>query len=161
MEKSLPTLFFLNSKLHKRIKIAKHENIVIAFCYPEEEYNRYSYSTTLREFQKAYTLLQVATLIERPYRELQKLIKNKVVNKPSGMQYYIESRIPHRLIWSEDDVFALRNEMYDLFPKGKDGLLSGSYKLVTEASLLEKINGHRSYFITNADGEKIKVWRAV
>lgn len=106
-------------------------------------------------------MLQVSDLIGRPYNELKKLLKNKVVDKPTGIQYHIVSKIPQRLVWSEDDVFALRNKIYEIFPKGKDGLLSRNFKLATEAELLERINGHRSYFITNSDGEQLKVWKVI
>lgn len=114
-----------------------------------------------REFQKAYTLIETAELIDRKPKEIQMFLKNKLIDKPSGMEYAIASRRPTRLLWSEDDVLELRDRMYELLPKMKDGFPNPNAKLSSKAEILEKMNGDISYYIKNADGEHMKVWRAV
>lgn len=161
MAEILPTLFFLNGKLHKRLKIVRIADTVVAFCYPEEERVQYFYSSTLRSYQKAYTLKQVSALIKRPYVEIQKFLKNKLIEKPSGLEYQIATRRPTRLLWSEDDVFELRDRIYELFPRGKDGFPHHAVKLATRAELKQAMRGSTSYFVRNSDGEEVQVWRAL
>jgi hypothetical protein len=157
----LPTLFFLNKKLHKRLKIVRSENTVVAFCYPDEENKHYFYSNVVREYQKAYTLTETSKMLGRPAIEIQKFLKNKLIDRPSGMEYQISSRRPIRLMWSQDDILDLRDRIYELFPKQKDGFARSNLKIASQAELLEEMQHGNSYHVLNSDGERVKVWRAL
>jgi len=157
----LPSLFFLNEKLHKRLKVVKSEDIVVAFCFPDEQEHRYFYSMARREFQKAYSIAQVSELTKRPATEIDRFLKNKLIDKPSGFEYHIASRKPKGLRWSQDDVLELRDKLYDLAPKQKDGFPNPAFRLASKAELLQKINGDTSYYVKNEEGTYIKVWKAL
>jgi len=157
----LPTLFFLNGKLHKKLKIVKSEDIIVAFCFPDESESRYFYSMVRREFQKAYSITQVSRLTKRPIAEITKFLKNKLIDKPSGFEYHIASRNPKGLRWSQDEVLALRDRLYELAPKRKDGFPSPAFKLASRAELLNAINEDASYYVRNEDGDFIRVWKVL
>lgn len=161
METALPTLFFLNGKLHKKLKIIKSENLVVAFCYPDEEHKHYVYSVVLKDFKKAYSLSQVAKLVRRPQVEIFKFLKQKLIDKPSGFEYYISSRKPKQMHWSQQEVLDLRDRLYELAPKGPDGFPSGRYILASKSELLHEINGDISYYVKDQEGGFRKVWRAI
>lgn len=161
MAEILPSLFFLNKKLHRKIKIVKSEDIAVAFCYPDEKHHQYFYSMVRREFQKAYSIARVSELTRRPVAEISKLLKNKLIDKPSGFEYHITSRRPKGLRWSQDDVLELRDRLYELAPKQKDGFPNSVFKLSSRAELLEAMNGDTSYYVRNEDGQFIRVWKAL
>lgn len=161
MAELLPNFFFLNNKLHKRLKIVKSEDLAVAFCYPDEEHVHYMYSMLRRQYQGAYNLDQVSKLVRRPKKELQRLIKHKLIERPKGFKYRIETRQPICYMWSQDDVLELRDRLYDLAPKQKDGFPSSTFNLASKAELLEAMNGDSSYYVRNAEGDFIKVWRAI
>ncbi len=88
-------------------------------------------------------------------------MKNKLIEKPSGMEYQLATRRPLRLLWSEDDVFELRERIWEMVPRNKDGFPRGSFKLATRAELKQAMRGSESYFVRNSNGENIQVWRAL
>lgn len=161
MERTLPLYFFLNGKLHKRLKIVKTQDVVVAFCFIDEQTMHYRYSMTLKDFQKAYTLREAAALVKRPAKEIHGFMKRKLVDRPSGFSYRMNTKVPMNLYWSQDEIFELRDRLYELLPKGKDGYPLGNYRLASKAELREAINGDISYYVRTPDGEFKKVWRAI
>lgn len=161
MAEILPSLFFLNGKLHKKLKVVKSENLVVAFCYPDEERVHHVYSVVCRDYQKAYAIKEVAKIVKRPIAEIQRFIKNKLIDRPSGYLYHIATRSPRNLYWSQTEVLNLRDRLYELAPKGPDGFPFGQFRLASRAEVQEAINGDVSYYVRNAEGEYQKVWRAL
>lgn len=121
----------------------------------------YRYSMTLKDFQKAYTLREAAALVKRPAKEIHGFMKRKLVDRPSGFSYRMNTKVPMNLYWSQDEIFELRDGLYELLPKGKDGYPLGNYRLASKAELREAINGDISYYVRTPDGEFKKVWRAI
>lgn len=161
MDTTLPSLFFLNGKLHKKLKIVKSENLVVAFCYPDEKRVHYPYSLARRDYQKAYTIKEVAKLVKRPQAEIQRFLKNKLIDRPSGFAYQIETKRPQNLYWSQNEVLTLRDRLYELAPKGADGFPSAQFRLASKGEVMQAINGDVSYYIQTPEGEFKKVWRAI
>jgi hypothetical protein len=157
----LPSLFFLNKKLHKRLRIVRSEDLAITFCYPDEKQVHYMYSMLRKQFQYAYNMEQVARLVRRPKPELQKLLRNKLIDRPSGFEYSLQTKQPRHWRWSQDEVLELRDRLYDLAPKQKDGFPESRFILASKSELLEAMNGDASYYVRNAEGDYIKVWRAI
>lgn len=135
--------------------------MVLAFCFEDEKHTQYLYSMVRSDFQKAFTIKEVAKLIRRPHTELQKYLKNKVIDRPSGFSYNIQTKQPRNLLWSQDDVLDLRDRVYELTPKAKDGFPSPRFILASKAEVMQKMNNQASYFVRTEDGEYKKVWRAV
>lgn len=101
----------------------------------------------------------VATIVRRPTKEIHRFLKNKLIDRPSGFEYTISNKRPKNMHWSQNEVLELRDRLYELAPKGEDGFPSGRYQLASRAEVLEAINGDASYYVRNAEGEYIKVWR--
>lgn len=158
---ALPTLFFLNGKLHKKLKIVKSEDLVVCFCFPDEKQRHYPYSMVRREYQKAFSLYQVARLVKRPPDQVQKFLKNKLIDKPSGFEYHIASRRPKNKYWSQDDALELRDRLYSLAPKNKDGFPASNFVLASRAEMLEEMIGETSYYVRSSDGTYLQVWKAI
>lgn len=119
------------------------------------------FTLLLRDYRKAYTISEVAKIVQRPLREVHAMMKNKVIDRPSGYEYNITNKRPKNLHWSQDEIVLLRDRLYELTPKGKDGFPLRKFRLASKAEVLEAINGDVSYYIRDAEGTYRKVWRAV
>ncbi len=157
---SIPTLFFLNNVLHKKIRVLKSENILVAWNYPDEKRIWYDYSLVRKEHQKAYLLEEVADLLEKSATTLKLWMQSNIISHPSGRSYKISNRLPNKYYWSENDVLDLRDQLYDLIPKNKYNEPYRSSKLISKAELLQKMRGDSSYYMKDENDNYVKVWKA-
>lgn len=155
-----PLLFFLDGDLHRRLKVAKVDNVLVSWNYPKEETRHYIYTDVLKNHQQAFTIKEAGALIKRPVHEISLFMKNKVLDKPSGFEYHINSRRPKRLMWSEDDILDLRDRFHELAPKDKYGYVKTQFKLASRAEVLAKLKSHGGYSIVDAQGNQVRVWRS-
>jgi len=157
----IPNYFFLDDKLYKQIRIVKAENLLVAWSYDNQKRMWFNYQQSLKNFQNAYKIDEVADLLNKDANELKRLIKSNLVSSGSGMSYSLKTLRPLIMFWSEDDVFNLRTELFALAKKNKYGEPYVNLKLVSEGELLSKMRGGDSYFIQDKDGKFVKVWRAI
>lgn len=160
METTFPLLFFLDGDLHKRLKIAKVDNMLVAWNYPKEDTRHYIYSDVLRNYQQAFTIKEASALIKRPVREIELFLKNKVLDKPSGFEYHVNSRRPKGYVWSEDDMLDLRDRFHELAPKDNYGYVKSTFKLASRAELLVSLKSHGGYTVVDGQGKTVRVWRS-
>lgn len=158
---TLPKLFFLNNKLYKSIKEIKSEDYVRVYDFEQECMGVLSLSYTRRNLSKAFLIEDVSKLLRIPVTKIKSLIDRNIVSYPSGRAYNQKTKRPLQWYWSEQDVFDLRDVLYDMAPKDKNGDLYANVKLVGKAELRAAILGDAGYFVKSQDGELIKVWRAV
>lgn len=158
---TLPNYFFLDEKLYKKIRVVRNENLLVAWSFPEEKRMWLNYQQSLKRFQSAYTIKEVAELIQKKPEYLKKLVKNNLIDRGSGMSYSVKTRQPLAVYWSEDDVRNLRADLFALAKKNEYGEPAGNFKLISEAELVAKMRGGDSYFIQDKNGNFVKVWRAI
>lgn len=161
MVTQIPTFFFLDEKLHKKIRVVKSENLLVAHSYEDEKRVWFNYQQSLRNFQHAYRTKKVAELIEKSEVYINDLIKRNLIDRPTGISYAIATRRPGPVYWSEDDVLNLRANLFALARKNKYGEPYSNFKLISEAELLHKMRGGEAYYIKDENNNFVKVWRAV
>lgn len=153
-------MFFLNNKLYKLIKEVKSEDYITVFDYNEERLGRLSLSYTRRNLSKAYKINEVAELLRVPQKRLKFLIDRNIVSYPSGRSYNIKTKRPTTWYWSDEEVLELRDGLFEILPKDKNGDPINS-KLISRAELKSKMVGETAYYIKSDDGELIRVWKAI
>lgn len=158
---SVPTYFFLDDVLHKKLRVIVSENVLVAWNYPDEKRLWLDHSWVKKNYQKAYKLVQVAELIGRSKNSLADLLDRKLVRHPSGKAYRIHNRMPSTTYWSEDDVLDLRDQLYALTPKNKYNEPYRGFKLISKAELLAKMRGDSGLYVKNEEGEFVKIWKAI
>lgn len=158
---AIPNYFFLDGKLYKHLRIVKNENMLVAWGYEAQKRIWFNYQQSLKNYQKAYKLSEVADLLNRKELDLKNLIKSNLISKGSGVSYSTKTLRPLAVYWSEDDVFNTRSELFALAKKNKYGEPYSNFNLTSEAELLAKMRGGDSYFIQDKDGKFVKVWRAI
>lgn len=158
--RKIPTFFFLNKDIHKKLRVIPSENILVAWDFPEEKRVWYDYSLVRKSFQMAYKINQVSELIGRAQATLKEWLDKKIIEHPSGRIYKIHNRLPSTYYWSEDDVLNLRDQIFELAPKNKYGEPYRNFQLISRAELMAKMRGDNSLYIRSESGEFIKVWKA-
>jgi hypothetical protein len=140
--------------------VVKSQDYIVAWSYDDEKRMRFSYSGVRRESSKAYTMKEVSELIEKSQKEILKLISRNLVDRPSGRLYTIKNKLPGKWMWSESDILALREAIFELAPKNKYGEPFSNFTLISKKELLSKLHEDTSYYVKGSDGQFVKVWRA-
>ena len=74
--------FFLNEKIHKVIKSSKAKDELIAWCYPDKKRVLYSYSQVKSNMSGAYSVIQVAKMLNRTRVSIQRYILDGKISQP-------------------------------------------------------------------------------
>lgn len=69
--------FFLNDKIHKVLSASRSKDEIIAWCYPDKKRVLYPYSQVKKYMGQAYTLVQVASILNRHRVTIQDYILDK------------------------------------------------------------------------------------
>ncbi len=158
----VPTNFYLDGKLYKKLRVIPSENVLVAWCYPNEKRTWIDYSLVKKNCEKAYTLDEVSDLLEKSKDSLTSLLQRGLLGYPSARVYSIKNKMPGKYYWSESDVLATRDQLYNLAPKNKNNEPHVRFKLVSRAHLLAKMRGDNSLYVKDSvTGEYIKVWKAL
>lgn len=139
----------------------KSEDYVVAWSYEDERRVRFNYSSVRREASKAYDVKEVADLMEKRTSDILTMIDRNLVDRPSGRLYSIANKRPGQFMWSESDIFDLRDAMFELAAKNKYGEPHRGFKLISKSELLGKMHEDMSYYVRNEDGEFVRVWRSI
>jgi hypothetical protein len=156
----VPKYFFLDKKLYQKVRVVKSENYVVAWCFQDEKRVWLTYSYVRKNAEQAYTLSEVAELVDRPKAKLLAFMNRNLVDMPSGRLYNIRNKVPGRWLWSEQDVLNLRDSLFEMAPKNKYGEPYSNLKLISRAELLSKMRKDASLYVRNENGDFVKVWRA-
>ena len=155
----IPTFFFLNGKLHKKIKEIAAEDSIVAWNYPEEKRCRYIRGLVRLEFEYAFSLKKVSEFLHVVPGKLKVLIAKGRVHNPMGVSYNLSNKSPQSMWFSETDIMKIRDDLWSLIPKNKFGEPSVVTSLPSPGQLKAEIHKESATYIKNANGEYIRVWR--
>lgn len=159
MRGSIPNLFFLNSKLHKKLRHITQEAAVVAWNYPDQKRSWYLVADVLRGMQVAYRISEVADILSRPPEQIRGWLRSDIVSYPSGRTFDVKTKIPKALFWSEDDILRMRDEILEIAPKNKYGEPLANFRLPSRQDVLARLHPDSSYYVKDDDGNFIKVWK--
>lgn len=118
--RSIPTMFFLEDKLFKRIKLVKSDDSVVVFDYEDESRIWLPINAVLKNYKKAYTVLQVANLFSVKTSVIKEALYKGNVTAPV-LAYNPKTFAPTKYYISEDNLMELRDEVWEMLPKNKYG----------------------------------------
>lgn len=153
--------FFYKGELHKRLRINRSADIVIAWSYPQGHAVKHIYSDVRKNGQKAFTTGQVCKMINRKHRTLKNIIDDGMIPAPA-MSYGIdENRNPYGYYWREEDVMNLHEYLLTVHhgrPR-KDGYVF-PMMMPSRAELRAIIRQGTVLYVRTDDGEFIPTWEA-
>jgi hypothetical protein len=153
--------FFLNGDLHKTIHINRSSDIVVAWNYPNRKRTSYSWSDAQKNMEKAYTITDVAKILDRHRMTIDKYIRQELIKTPQRI-YKIDGKFDSagKYMFSEKDVLDL-HEFCSTISKGrprKDGLINTS-GLPSRSEVKSMLKQSSVLYVKDEDGNFIPVWK--
>lgn len=145
--------FFLNDKIHKVLKSSRSKDELIAWCYPDKKRVMYSYSQVKKNMESAYTVVEVADMLNKHRVTIQEYILNEKVSTPQKI-YPIGQ--PDSVTWSKY-MFNQKN-ILDIHQHILDSGHSKEVPSRTEIQALLKNN--LVLYTKTEEGKFVPVWKA-
>lgn len=152
--------FFINSELHKILRVSRPEDIVFAWNYKQGKRVAYVWTDVQKNMQHAYSLTQVSGILNRH----KKILRDHILEqKFSGveMTYSIDERkSPGVYYISEDGI----RQIYDYLKTLSRGRPRNDgetvvWNLPTKAELDAILRQEIVLYVKNENGEFTPVWK--
>lgn len=152
-------MFFINKKLHRRVKINKSMRIVSAYDYEAGKLVTIAYSDFKRFRQRAFLISEAAKILRRHPNAIRYAIYDNSI--PSEVPRVFRKNGVGIYYLSEDHIFELRDYFASKHrgrPR-KDGVIVSQN--VPSVEELEVFFGRRELLYTRTkDGKFVPVWRS-
>jgi hypothetical protein len=154
-------MFFYDSKLHRKRKIVKSSNSLVAWCYRDEEFAWLNLPYLRQNFKRAYTVSQAARLINTRPGVILNLIKSGEIKAPEYSYDFINGSYElQRRYFNQADMQDVRQSVWDALPKNRYGEPYRDTLTNAEALEYKMASGDDREFIQRDDGTIIKIYQA-
>lgn len=154
-------MFFYEGKLHRKRKIVKSSNCVVAWCYKDEEFAWINLPLLRRTYKRAYTINQAAKLINTSPGRILELIKLGSIKAPEYSYDFIDGTYDlQRRYFNQSDMEDVRQAVWDSLPKNKFGEPFRDTLINAEALEYRMASGDDREFVQRDDGTIIKIYQA-
>jgi hypothetical protein len=152
--------FYINTELHKILRLSRGEDLVVAWNYPQSKRVAYVWSDIQKNMQHAYSISQVSQMLNRHPTIIKKYILEGQV-RPVQKTYSIDERkSPGVYYMSEDNIKELHSVLLTVHigrPR-KDGAVVIS-NLPTKAELDAVLRQEVILYVKNKDGQFNPIWK--
>lgn len=151
--------FFIDDKLHKKLHINRSDDVITAWSYPDHKRVGYTYSTVLKNHQKAFSTREVCEMLNRKRTTIEMALVSGKIERPQ-FTYSLESGKMHKYFWREQDVISMW-EYLSTVHRGRprrDGLVAPQ-ALPTKSELRAIMRQEEVLYVLE-DGEFVPTWRA-
>jgi hypothetical protein len=150
---------FLNGELHKVVQINRPADEITMWSYPSERRVTYTYSDVKRKMEKAFTLTEVAAMLNRNKVTITRAIAAGEIATPQHT-YGLETRKMFQYMMNEEAIM----EMHALLqtkhngPPRKDGGIT-PLKTPTAREVRAMIRNNAVYYVKTESGF-VPTWQA-
>ena len=145
--------FFLNDKIHKVLKSSRSKDEMIAWCYPDKKRVMYSYSQVKKNMETAYTVVEVASMLNKHRVTIQEYILNEKVATPQKI-YPIgqpDSENWSQYMFNQKNILDIHQHILD----------SGhSKEIPSKAEVQALLKNNLVLYTKTEDGKFVPVWKA-
>ena len=145
--------FFLNDKIHKVLKSSRSKDQMIAWCYPDKKRMMYSYSQVKKNMETAYTVVEVARMLNKHRVTIQEYILNEKVSTPQKI-YPIgqpDSQNWSQYMFNQKNILDIHQHILD----------SGhSKEIPSKAEVQALLKNNLVLYTKTEDGKFVPVWKA-
>ena len=145
--------FFLNDKIHKVLKASRSKDEMIAWCYPDKKRVMYSYSQVKKNMETAYTVVEVASILNKHRVTIQEYILNEKVATPQKI-YPIgqpDSERWSQYMFNQKNILDIHQHILD----------SGhSKEIPSKAEVQALLKNNLVLYTKTEDGKFVPVWKA-
>lgn len=161
--KKVPTYFFLDGSLLKRLHVDRGADLVTCWeYYPEGKIVAHSWSETRRKMKPAFRNSQVVVLLNRTRISIENAILRGDIRPPAKLYSLEPDRKPGRYMWSEANVMEARDYFSTVHygrPR-KDGRIT-SKPIPTRAELRAMMEQGTVTYVKTSDGEFIPMFKEI
>ena len=145
--------FFLNDKIHKVLKASRSKDEMIAWCYPDKKRVMYSYSQVKKNMETAYTVVEVASMLNKHRVTIQEYILNEKVATPQKI-YPIgqpDSERWSQYMFNQKNILDMHQHILD----------SGhSKEIPSKAEVQALLKNNLVLYTKTEEGKFVPVWKA-
>jgi len=145
--------FFLNDKIHKVLKSSRSKDEMIAWCYPDKKRVMYSYSQVKKNMETAYTVVEVAAMLNKHRVTIQEYILSKKVATPQKI-YPIgqpDSENWSQYMFNQKNILDIHQHILD----------SGhSKEIPSKAEVQALLKNNLVLYTKTEEGKFVPVWKA-
>jgi len=145
--------FFLNDKIHKVLKSSRSKDEMVAWCYPDKKRVMYSYSQVKKNMETAYTVVEVASMLNKHRVTIQEYILNEKVATPQKI-YPIgqpDSENWSQYMFNQKNILDIHQHILD----------SGhSKEIPSKAEIQALLKNNLVLYTKTEEGKFVPVWKA-
>jgi len=146
---------FINKELHQVIHINIPADVITTYNFKQEKVFRYPYKATKKVMQKAYSMGEVAKMVNRHPDRIRHGISIGEIPEPqragsTGKKYFMAEEIINI-----QDYFA---NVHFGRPRN-DGAITPKRNTVTKEEVDAKLGLREVLYVKNSDGQFIPIWR--
>lgn len=160
-QSSVPTYFFLNGEIHKRLRVIRGSDQLTAWNFPQGKLMIYSLTAARPNMEPAFTTTQVEKMINRKQITILHAICDGLAEPPQMTYSIDEKRNSYKYMWGEKDIMKL-HEYFMTRHRGKarkDGGITPQV-LPTRMELKAMINQEVVLYVKNSKGEFVPTFKA-
>lgn len=154
-------VFFLNGKLHKKLRIVRPADTIETWCYPEHRRVAYTYSDVKKNYKPAFSTKQVADMLSKTPPTLERAIHMGGVEEPAIMYSLSEKKHKFAWRWCEEDIMNVHAYFLSVHrgrPR-RDGKITPQ-KMPNASELRAMIRQEQIFYVKMEDGSFRPTWRA-
>jgi hypothetical protein len=145
--------FFLNDKIHKVLSSSRSKDEIVAWCYPDKKRVMYPYSQVKKNMETAYTVVEVAAMLNKHRVTIQEYILNEKVATPQKI-YPIgqpDSENWSQYMFNQKNILDIHQHILD----------SGhSKEIPSKAEIQALLKNNLILYTKTEDGKFVPVWKA-
>jgi hypothetical protein len=152
--------FYINSDLHKVLRIVRPEDFVEAWNYRLGKRVGYVWSDVRKRMENAYTMQEVGQMVGRHRVQIENYILNGHIKTPQRIYTLDGEAKPGKYLFSETDVLGLHDYLLTVHigrPR-KDGKITPG-KLPTRAELRAMLKHNLVTYVKTDDNEFRPIWK--
>lgn len=153
--------FYLNNVLHKTLEINRTENLIIAFDFEKGKRVAYNYTDVKKNRKHAYSISEVARLINRHVDTIKRHLRNGNIKKPQQAYALDNKENLGRYYFTDEDIKQVR-EFFKTIHIGRprnDGGITAS-NIPSKVELEAMLRNETVLYVKDKDGEFVPVWKA-
>lgn len=153
--------FYLNDILHKTLQVNRADDTIIAFNFVEGKRVAYNYTDVKRNRKHAYSISEVAKLINRHIDTIKRHLRSGDLKKPQQAYALYDHTKLGRYYFTDEDIKHMR-EFFKTIHIGrprKDGNITAS-NIPSKTELEAMLRNETVLYIKDNEGEFVPVWKA-
>ena len=153
--------FYLNDCLHRALQVNRADDTIIAFNFVEGKRVAYNYTDVQRNRKHAYSISEVAKLVNRHIDTIKRHLRSGDIKKPQQAYALDDKTKLGRYYFTDEDIKQVREFLKTIHigrPRN-DGQVTAS-NIPSKTELEAMLRNETVLYAKNKDGEFVPVWKA-